>query len=97
MLVIIMKFKIAPGRESEFEQVVAERAKTVKMTPGFKQIYLLVPLGTQEYRLVSWWDKVHDHEAWVRRESYEFSENSKHPGLILGTIPYEVAEVKKQW
>lgn len=95
--VIIMKFKVAQGREKEFEDFVNERAKIIKKMPGLDRIYLLVPLGTKEYRLVSWWDKIKDHEAWIRKESYEVSENSKHPGLVIGTIPFEVGEVKKQW
>lgn len=96
-IVIIMKFKVAPGREDEFEDFIAERTKVIKKTPGLEKIYLLVPLGTSEYRLVSWWNRVQDHEAWIRKESYELSENSKHAGLIIGTIPYEVGEVKRQW
>jgi len=95
--VIIMKFKVAPGREKEFEEFVAERAQTIKKTPGLEKIYLLVPLGTTEYRLVSWWDKIKDHQSWIRKESYEVSENPKHAGLVIGTIPFEVGEVRKQW
>ena len=96
-LVIIMRFKIAPGREKEFELYVEERAKTIKKTPGVKQVYLLVPLGTKEYRLVSWWDKLTDHESWIRKESYELAHNDKHAGIVVGTVPFEVGEVKKQW
>lgn len=95
--IIIMKFKVAEGREREFEAYVEERTKAIKKTPGFKQIYLLTPLASKEYRLVSWWDKIPDHEAWVRKESYELSHNEKHAGLVIGTVPYEVAKVLKQW
>ena len=95
--IIIMKFKIAEGREKEFETFVEERTRTIKKAPGFKQIYLLTPLGSKEYRLVSWWDKIPDHEAWVRKESYELAHNMKHAGLVIGTVPYEVAQVLKQW
>ena len=95
--VIIMKFKVAPGREKEFEDVIAERAKNLKKTPGLEKVYLLVPLGTKEYRLVSWWNNIDDHEAWIRKESYEVSENMKHAGLVIGTVPFEVGQVKRQW
>lgn len=95
--VIIMRFKVAPGREKEFEDFVSERAKVIKKTPGLERIYLLVPQGSTEFRLVTWWEKIKDHQAWIRKESYEVSENPKHPGLVIGTIPFEVGDVRKQW
>ena len=96
-LVIIMRFKVAQGREKEFESFIEERAKATKKVPGFKQVYLLVPLGTKEYRLVSWWDKLENHEAWIRKETYELVESPKHPGLVVGTVRFEVGEVRRQW
>lgn len=95
--IIIMKFKIADGREKEFESFVEERTRLIRKTPGFRQIYLLTPIGVKEYRLVSWWDRIEDYEAWIRKESYELSHNAKHQGLVIGTVPYEVAQVIKQW
>lgn len=92
-----MKFKIAHGRASEFEAFVEERTKTIRKIPGLRQIYLLTPLASKEYRLVSWWDRLEDHEAWIRKESYEFSHQPKHEGIVLGTVPVEVLEVVKQW
>lgn len=96
-LVIIMKFKIADGREKEFEDLVAERARLHKKASGFKVMYLLVPVGTKEFRLVSWWDRLPDHEAWIRKESYELGHNAQHQGLVIGTVPHEVGEIVRQW
>lgn len=92
-----MKFKIAGGRDKEFEAFVDERARAAKAVAGFKQIYLLRPTDNAEYRLVSWWEKSDNLPAWIRTESYEFSENPKHAGLVIGPIPYEVARVMRQW
>jgi heme-degrading monooxygenase HmoA len=53
--------------------------------------------GEKEYRFVCWWDDLKDHDAWVRKESYALHHSEKHPGIIVGTIPYEVAHVVKEW
>lgn len=95
--IIIMKFKVAEGREKEFEAFVGERAEKLRKQKGLQTLYLLVPAQASEYRLVSWWDAVPDHEAWVRKESYELSHNPKHEGLVVGTVPFEVATVIKKW
>jgi heme-degrading monooxygenase HmoA len=95
--VIIMRFKVATGREAEFESFAAERAKATRGLAGLKQLYLLAPQSEAGYRLVSWWQDVADTEAWIRKESYAFMHDDKHAGLVVGTVPYEVATVVREW
>jgi heme-degrading monooxygenase HmoA len=97
--IVIMRFKVADGREKEFESLVEQRARSIKKSPGIKQVYLLLPVSAKDkdYRLVTWWEDLKDHEAWIRRESYEFHHSADHPGIVVGTVPFEVANVVKEW
>jgi heme-degrading monooxygenase HmoA len=96
--IVILRLKVAQGREAEFEDFLQERAERIRATPGSQKVYLLKPLGSdKEYRMVSWWDDLQDHDAWVRKESYELHHSAEHPGIIVGTIPYEVASVLCEW
>jgi heme-degrading monooxygenase HmoA len=97
-VVIVMRINVAPGREAEFERLVAERARERhQATPGFERMYLLRPRGQSEYRLVSWWQHLADPEAWVRKETYAFSEHPQHAGIVVGPVPHEVLDIARQF
>jgi heme-degrading monooxygenase HmoA len=94
---IVMSVHIAPGRETEFENFVQERAEKHRVAAGFDRMYLLRESGEDSYRIVTWWRDLADPESWVRKETYALSESTAHPGIIVGPIPFEVLEIVKQF
>ena len=89
-----MRFRIAEGRQEEWEALVAQRSVQAKATKGFQKMYLLRPeSGESEYRVVTWWKDALDHEAWIRSERYAFSEDPDHLGIVAGPVTHEVLRV----
>lgn len=95
--VIVMPINVAPGREREFEDLIAERAKRHQETPGFERMYLLRTVDPNRFRLVTWWMQIDDPHAWVRKEVYALSENPRHAGIVVGAVPHEVLQVARQF
>lgn len=97
-LLLIIRFHIASGRESEWEQFVAQRSREVSKQDGFDRMYLLRPIDTDnEYRVVSWWDKLEKPEAWIRKEIYAYSESDEHAGIVVGPPEHEILEIVKEF
>lgn len=95
--VVIMNFHVAPGREREFEDFVAERSRLHRGVPGFLRMYLLRPTASSEYRVVTWWKELEKPDSWIRKEAYAFSEAPQHLGLVVGTVPSEVLTVVREF
>jgi heme-degrading monooxygenase HmoA len=96
--VLIMKFRVAPGRESEWETFVSERSRTAATRAGFERMYLLKPRsGGDEYRVVSWWKTIDKPDAFIRTETYEFSESKAHQGIVVGPVGHEILDIVKSF
>lgn len=97
-LLLIIRFRIASGREEEWEEFVAARSKTVSRQAGFDRMYLLRPADEEnEYRVVSWWDDLEKPEAWIRKEIYAYSESEDHAGIVVGPAEHEVLEIVEEF
>jgi heme-degrading monooxygenase HmoA len=97
-LVIIMRFRVARDRHQEWEGFVADRSQEIAGQPGFSRMYLLRPEGKEnEYRVVSWWDQLDKPLAWIRKQSYTFSESDDHQGIVVGPIEHEILQIVKQF
>jgi heme-degrading monooxygenase HmoA len=96
-LIIVMRIHVAPEREAEFEGLVAERARRHQGAQGFQRMYLLREPRAHEYRIVTWWTRLDDPEAWVRKETYAMSENAAHAGIVVGPVPHEVLEIAREF
>lgn len=97
-LLLIIRFRIASGREEEWERFVAHRSKVVSQEDGFDRMYLLRPTdGDTEYRVVSWWDELEKPEAWIRKEVYAYSESEEHAGIVVGPAEHEVLEIVEEF
>ena len=96
-LVVILRLSVAPGRESEFERFLAQRAAKHRTDPGFERMYLLRSDDTGEYRIVTWWRRLDDPQAWIRQETYSLSEDRAHAGLIVGPVPHDVLQIVQQF
>lgn len=96
-LIVVLRLQVAPGRETEFEALVAERARVHRRAPGFERMYLLRGDPESEYRIVSWWGRLDEPEAWVRTEAYALSEDARHAGIVVGPVPHEVLHVAQQF
>ncbi len=97
-LLLIIRFRIAAGREDEWERFVAKRSKKLAKQDGFDRMYLLRPTdGDTEYRVVSWWDELDKPEAWIRKEMYEYSESEEHAGIVVGPPEHEVLEIVREF
>lgn len=94
--ILILKIRVAQGREAEFESLVKSRAVTLATDGDHERTYLL-RTRDGEYRLVSWWKKVDEADAWVRTQTYALSEDPQHRGVVVGPVPHEVLDVVDQY
>jgi len=72
MFIAMNRFRIAPGREKEFEAVWTDRDSHLEGTPGFRSFYLLRGPRTEEHSLYcshSIWESKGDFEAWTRSDA----------------------------
>lgn len=91
---VIMRFRIAPEREREWESFVAERGHDMAKEAGYVRMYLLRPESqSNEYRVVSWWEDLADPQSWIRKETYAFSESRGHQGIVTGPVGHEVLQI----
>lgn len=97
-LLLIIRFRVASGREDEWETFVEERSKKVSGQTGFERMYLLRPVdGETEYRVVSWWSDLENPEAWIRKEIYAYSESEDHAGIVVGPAQHEILEIVEEF
>ena len=90
------RFRIAPGREEDFETVWKSRESRLKELKGFREFRLLKGPEGDGYRLYSShviWDSRDDFEAWTKseqfRDAHKNAGNSSTQGAILGHPQFE--------
>ena len=73
MLIVMNRFKIAPGFGEGFERVWRERESYLDDVPGFREFHLLRGPETEDHILYAShtvWESREAFEAWTRSESF---------------------------
>lgn len=85
------RFRIAPGREEDFETVWKSRESRLKELKGFREFRLLKGPEGDGYRLYSShviWDSCDENEAWTKSETEMPGRIDPHPAFqITRTVP----------
>jgi heme-degrading monooxygenase HmoA len=94
MFIAMNRFRIALGRESEFEEVWRSRDSQLESVPGFRDFHLLRGPGDEEatlYASHTTWDSKEDFEAWTRSEAFRKAHaGARTPaGVYLGHPLFE--------
>ena len=92
------RFKIAIGRESDFENIWKNRNTYLNDVPGFKKFNLLKGPTKEDYTLYcshSTWNTISDFEKWRSSDSFKkaHSGGGQHKGIYLGHPEFEGFEV----
>ena len=97
MFIAMNRFRIAPGRETEFIEVWQQRDSQLNGVPGFRQFHLLQGPVHEDHVLFgshSIWDCREAFENWTRSEAFRLAHaragNTK--GLYLGPPQLETFE-----
>ena len=98
MFIAMNRFRVAKGKEPEFERVWAERDSQLEQVPGFKQFHLLKGPEAEDHTLYSSHTVWHDKKAftaWTHSDAFR----QAHAGagatqdLYLGHPQFEGFEV----
>ena len=98
MYIAMNRFRVARGREAEFERVWAERDSQLKGVPGFVAFHLLRGPVHDDHTLYashSLWRSREAFEAWTHSEAFRRAHRDagEHRGLYLGPPQLEAFEV----
>ena len=70
MFIAMNNFKVAQGKEEEFERTWRERESHLSGVPGFVQFSLLRGDNEGEYISHSTWESRDDFTAWTQSEAF---------------------------
>tara|TARA_B110000438_G_scaffold134509_1_gene130193 strand:- start:595 stop:903 length:309 start_codon:yes stop_codon:yes gene_type:complete len=92
------RFKIAIGRESDFEDVWKNRETHLDNVDGFQKFNLIKGSSNNEYTLYvshSEWSSKPDFENWTKSEAFRKAHagGGSHKGIYLGHPQFEGFEV----
>ena len=76
MFIAMNRFKIVPGKESEFIDIWKKRDSHLGDVPGFKSFNLLQGATSEEYTLFAShtvWDSRQAFEDWTRSEAFRLA------------------------
>lgn len=98
MFIAMNRFRVAPGREAEFEQVWTKRDTYLREVPGFIAFHLLRGPVRDDHVLYSshaTWKSRTDFEAWTRSEAFRLAHKDagQNKPLYLGHPEFEGFEV----
>ena len=94
MYIAMNRFKITPGRESEFIEIWKNRDSHLAGVPGFKEFHLLQGPSTEEFTLFashSIWESAEVFEAWTHSEAFRKAHTNAGTakGVYLGHPQFE--------
>ncbi|MGF1553297.1 MAG: antibiotic biosynthesis monooxygenase family protein [Paracoccaceae bacterium] len=94
MYVAMNRFRVAPGREAEFEAIWKGRKSHLESVPGFKQFHLLKGPSDEDavlYASHTIWESRAAFEAWTRSEAFREAHKDAggHRDLYLGPPRFE--------
>ena len=98
MFIAMNRFQVAPGRESDFEELWLSRDSHLKGVPGFVEFHLLKGPEREDHRLYSShsvWASKADFEAWTKSDAFQKAHQGikPNPGMYLGPPNFEGFEV----
>ena len=98
MFIAMNRFRIAPGRESTFENLWRKRESYLESVPGFRDFHLLRGPACDEWVLYashSVWDSQDAFRAWTESEAFRKAHGqARSPaGTLLGHPEFEGFEV----
>lgn len=96
MYIAMNRFKIAKGKESDFENVWKSRNSRLSEMPGFVEFRLLRGPEAEDHTLYSshtLWNSYEEFEVWTRseqfRDAHKNAGNSPTRAVILGHPQFE--------
>jgi heme-degrading monooxygenase HmoA len=94
MFIAMNRFRIAKGREAEFEKIWRERDSHLDSVPGFEEFRLLKGPEDEEatlYASHTVWDSREAFEAWTRSDAFRKAHaGARAPeGVYLGHPRFE--------
>ena len=98
MYIAMNRFRIALGRESEFEEIWRNRESHLNGVAGFREFHLLrgpEQEGGTLFASHTVWDSQHAFEAWTNSEAFRNAHAGAHTpkGLHLSHPQFEGFEV----
>jgi len=98
MFIAMNRFKIALGKEKEFEKVWRERDTYLNDVKGFKKFNLIKGETNSEYSLYashSIWNSKEDFINWTKSDAFRLAHKNagQHKNLYLGAPNFEGFEV----
>ena len=98
MYIAMNRFKISPGRETEFEKIWKERDTHLEGVPGFQDFHLVK--GKEEpthtlYASHSIWRSEDDFLNWTKSDAFRQAHKSagEHSDVYLGHPEFEGFQV----
>jgi heme-degrading monooxygenase HmoA len=97
MFIAMNRFKIAPGREADFEEVWKQRESFLDGVPGFESFHLLKGPSSETHTLYashSVWQSRDAFVAWTQSEAFRKAHAQANPrkGTYLGHPELETFE-----
>ena len=94
MYIAMNRFKIASGREEEFETIWRKRESLLDSVPGFIEFKLLRGHPGDDATTIvshSTWASEDDFRAWTGSEAFRMAHRSagSPPGVLLGPPQFE--------
>ena len=83
MYIAMNNFKVAPGKEAEFEQIWRGRESYLTSVPGFVQFCLLRAESPGEYISHSTWKDREAFVAWTQSEAFV---KGHRQGSLMGVL-----------
>lgn len=101
MFIAMNRFRIALGKEAEFEEIWKQRETNLPGMPGFLAFHLLRGPTTEQHTLFAshtLWASRADFEAWTQSEAFRRSHGgaARSAGLYLGPPQFEGFEVVQE-
>jgi heme-degrading monooxygenase HmoA len=99
MFIAMNRFRIAPGRQSDFESIWRNRNSFLKEVPGFVEFHLLRGPSSEDgatlYASHSIWDSRQAFEDWTNSEAFRkaHSQGRAPEGTYLGPPQFEGFDV----
>lgn len=94
MYIAMNRFKINPGRETDFIQIWKDRETHLDSVPGFKQFHLLRGPASEDHTLFashSVWESAEAFTDWTKSEAFRkaHAHAGESKGIYLGHPQFE--------